>query len=133
MNGPEHLRTWFLRLNGYLTTTNFYAHHKRETLGEIDVTAVRCRHSQELPFEDSKALKIPSAKIDVVLAEAKRGDVSALSNSWNSSEKPALEYVVRRVGVVPSKKVDEVCASLRESRHTILDDLSFRAVCCAVL
>jgi hypothetical protein len=99
----------------------------------MDVTAVRCRHSQELPFEDSKALKIPSAKVDVVLAEAKRGDVSALSNSWNSSEKPALEYVVRRVGVVPSKKVDEVCASLCESRHIILDDLSFRAVCCAVL
>jgi hypothetical protein len=73
MNGPEHLRTWFLRLNGYLTTTNFYAHHRRETLGEVDVTAVRFRHSQELHFEDSKALKIPSAKIDVVLAEAKRG------------------------------------------------------------
>jgi hypothetical protein len=131
MNGPEHLCTWFLRLNGYLTTTNFYAHDKRETLGEIDVTAVRFPHSQELHFEDSKVLKVPDAKIDVVLAEAKRGDVSALSNSWNSSEKPALECVVRRVGVVPPKKVDEVCASLRGSRHITLDDLSFRVVCCA--
>jgi len=37
MNGPEHLCAWFLRLNGYLTTTNFYAHARHKTLGEIDV------------------------------------------------------------------------------------------------
>jgi len=58
MNGPEHLCTWFLRLNGYLTTTNFYAHDKHETLGEIDVIAVRFPHSQELHFDDFKTLEL---------------------------------------------------------------------------
>ncbi len=131
MNGPEHLCTWFLRLNGYLTTTNFYAHNKRETLGEIDVIGVRFPYSQELSFDDSEVLKIPDGKLDAVLAEAKRGHIDSLDNSWISPEKQALEYIVQRVGIVHSEKVDEVCAALRKNRQITVDDFSFRVVCCA--
>ncbi len=131
MNGPEHLCTWFLRLNGYLTTTNFYAHDSHETLGEIDVIGVRFPHSRELEFKDSDALKIPEGKIDLVLAEAKRGHIDSLDNSWISPEKQALEYIVQRVGMVHSEKVDEVCAALRKNRQMTVHDRSFRVICCA--
>jgi hypothetical protein len=132
MNGPEQLCTWYLRLNGYLTITNFYAHDRHETLGEVDVIGVRFPHSQELHFKDSEALKIPDGKIDVVLAEAKRGNIDSLNNSWNSSESLALEYFVRRVGIVSSEKVDDACTGLRGSvsRNITLSDFSLRIVYC---
>jgi hypothetical protein len=83
---------------------------------------VRFPHSQEFHFEDSKELKIPDAMIDVVLAEAKRGHIDSLDNSWISPEKQALEYIVQRAGIVHSEKVYELCAALRKNPQITVDD-----------
>ena len=130
MNGPEHLCTWFLRLNGYLTTTNFYAHDRHQTLGEVDVIGVRFLHSRELHFEDSKALKIPPGKTDMVFVETEKGDIDAHNNPWKSRTREALEYTLQRVGIVPHEQLDDACKSVQESGNHIRDTYSLRAICC---
>ncbi len=131
MNGPEQLCTWYLRLNGYLTTTNFYAHDRHETLGEIDVIGVRFPDSQELDFEDDVALlKIPPGKTDIVLVEAEKGDISEQNNPWKSRTKEALEYAIRRIGILPPAELDEGCTSVSEAHQFTRDGFSLRGVCC---
>ncbi len=127
MNGPEQLSAWYLRLNGYLITTNFYAHARHKTLGEIDVTGVRFPYSQELNFEDDLRVL---GKTDVVLVESEKGDIDAENNPWKSRTKEALEYALRRVGIVPRERLDEACKSVCESGNYTRDDYSLRAICC---
>lgn len=134
MNGPEHLCAWYLRLNGYLTTANFYLHDRHETLGEVDVIGVRFPHSNELHFEDDNhALRIPPRQIDVVLAEAKRGKISSLGNSLTTGQNEALEYVLMRVGGLEQGRVKDVSAKLYESGpHSLTEDgFNIRVVCFA--
>ncbi len=131
MNGPEQLCTWYLRLNGYLTITNFHEHDRHRTIGEIDVIGVRFPHSRELDFEDDIAyLQIMPGKIDVVLAEAEKGDINEQNNPWKLRTKGALEYAIRRIGIVSPEEFEKACTSLYEARQFTRDGLSLHAVCC---
>src|SRR5208282_5531027 len=130
MNGPEQLCTWYLRLNGYLTISNFYAHDRKATLGEIDVIGVRFPNSQELHFKDSSALMIPVGKTDVVLVESEKGNIGADENPWKSRTKEALEYAIRRVGIVPPEDLDKACEAIKNTGHFSGKDFCVRALCC---
>lgn len=129
MNGHEWLALWYLRLNGYFTTPNFIAHGRLGPLTEVDVLGVRFPHSAE--FEDDPALGIPKDCVDIVFAEAKGKTIEALNGPWGSPEKGALDYVLRRVGVVPAEQVKEVAASLYEKRSAEIDGYRIRIVCLA--
>jgi hypothetical protein len=58
VNGAERLCLGYLRLNGYLLTNNFCAHHRHETLGARDVIGARFANSFEPPFQDDEKLAI---------------------------------------------------------------------------
>src|SRR5882672_531543 len=103
MNGPEWLSLWYLRLNGYFTLPNFIAHGRSGPLTEVDVLGARFPHSTEL--KDDPVLKIPQAGVDIVFAEAKRKTIEKLNGPWSSPDKGALDYVLRRIGVVPTDEV----------------------------
>ncbi len=131
MNGPEQLCTWYLRLNGYLTITNFHEHDRYKTIGEIDVIGVRFPHSHELDLKDDVALlKIPPGKIDVVLVEAEKGDINEQQNPWKFRTKEALEYAIRRIGILPCEELQKACTMLHENRCFTRGEVSLRAVCC---
>ena len=129
MNGHEWLALWYLRLNGYLTTPNFIAHGRHGPLTEVDVLGVRFPHSAE--FEDDPQLNIPKDLIDIVLAEAKGKTIEALNGPWGAPEKGALDYVLRRVGVVPAEQVKGLAADLYARRSAAMDGYRVRIVCFA--
>jgi len=96
---------WYLRLNGYFTMPNFYAHGRQGPLTEVDGLGARFPHSSE--FEDDPGLNIPQGGIDIVFAEAKGKQIEVLNGPWGSPEKGALDYVLKRVGVVRAEQVKE--------------------------
>jgi len=110
MNGPEWLCLWYLRLNGYFTLPDFYAHRRRGPLTEVDVLGVRFPYSEE--FKDDPALNIQEQGIDIVFAEVKRGHIPELNGPWGSPDEGALDYVLKRIGIVPAKEVAELAAKL---------------------
>src|SRR5690349_8747935 len=129
MNGHEWLRLWYLRLNGYFTLPNFMAHRRGGALTEVDVLGVRFPHSQE--FEDDPNLKIPRDRADVVFAEAKGRKIENLNGPWGSPEGGALEYVLRRVGIVPVAAVEELAKDLYTKRTAEIGEYRIRIVCFA--
>jgi hypothetical protein len=129
MNGHEWLTLWYLRLNGYFTTPNFIAHGRPGPLTEVDVLGVRFPHSAE--FKDDPALGIPKDCIDIVFAEAKGKKIETLNGPWGSPEKGALDYVLKRVGVVPAEHVQALAADLYAKRNAEIDGYRVRIVCFA--
>src|SRR2546426_9365751 len=49
-----------------------------------------------------------------VLVESEKGDIDAENNPWKSRTKEALEYALRRVGIVPRERLDKD----RSEEHT---------------
>ena len=130
MNSSEWLCLWYLRLNGYFTLPNFIAHGRRDPLTEVDVLGIRLPHSTE--FEDDiKTLNIPPDRIDIVFAEAKRKEITDLNGPWGTPEKGALDYVLKRVGVVPAKDVATLATDLYAKRSSTTDSCDLRIVCFA--
>ncbi len=129
MNGHEWLALWYLRLNGYFTMPTFYAHGRRGTLTDVDVLGVRLAHSAE--FKDDPRLNIPQGCTDIVFAEAKGKRIDVLNGPWGSPDKGALDYVLKRVGVVPAEQVKELTATLYTKRNAEIDGYRIRIVCFA--
>lgn len=94
---------------------------------EVDVLAVRFPHSHE--FDDDKLLKIPEDSIDVVFAEAKAKHIESLNGPWSSPEKGALDYVLRRVGVIPEERVVDLAHKLYSRRRAIAEGVRLRVAC----
>lgn len=107
----------------------FYAHGRRGPLTEVDVLGVRFPHSTE--FKDDSALQFPNDRIDIVLAEAKGKRIDVLNGPWGSPEKGALDYVLKRVGVVPAEQVKELTATLYTKRSAEIGGYRIRIVCFA--
>lgn len=131
MTGSERLCAWYLRLNGYLTTANFYLHDRHETLGEVDVIGVRFPHSRELDFIDDPVLDIQLDKTDVVLATTKRGMIGGSLDKFLTAEpRETVEYVLLRIGAFEERKVKDVSAKLYEpgSRSLVQDGFRVRVL-----
>lgn len=127
MNSAEWMSLWYLRLNGYFTIPNFWEHGRRGPLTEIDVVGVRFPHSYEHPFQDDPQLQIPRGVIDFVLVEAKKsGQIEKLNDTWGKPE--MLEYVLRRVGVVSDKEVNELARNLCTKTKVTGKDFTIRVL-----
>jgi hypothetical protein len=97
---------------------NFIVHGRPAARTDVDVLAVRLEYSQEACFQDDKGeLKTPDRGTDVVLAEAKGGCTEKLNGPWANREGRALDYVLRRVGVVPPDQVERVASDLYRKRN----------------
>lgn len=116
MNGGEWLCLWYLRLNGYFTIPNFIIHGRPGGLTDVDVLAVRLPYSSESRFRDDGELGIPRDGIDIILAEAKSGEILSLNGPWSDRRKGTLNYVPQRVGIVPPNRVGELANELYAKR-----------------
>jgi hypothetical protein len=106
---------------------NFIVHGRPGARTDVDVLAVRLEHSQEAGFQDDKGqLRTPDRGTDVVLAEAKEGCVDRLNGPWANREGRALDYVLKRVGVVPPDQVERVASELYSKRNATGDGFTVR-------
>lgn len=129
MDGFDLLAMWYLRLNGYFVMPNFIAHGQPGPRTDVDVLAVRFPHSRE--YEDDMCpLKIPTARIDVIFAEATKGRCK-LNGPWKAAgEGDALGYVLRRVGVFESDDdIQDAAAHLYAHGNCDNRICSVRVVC----
>jgi hypothetical protein len=112
MNTYEQIALWYLRLNGYFTMPNFIAHGDGGPRTDVDVLGLRLPYSREYPDDTDRLQTVPH-KVDVVLAEAKKGRCK-LNGPWKPrGNRHALEYVLRRVGAFESdSSVSEVATEL---------------------
>ncbi len=126
MNSQEWTCLWYLRLNGYFTIPNFVAHGRPGALTDVDVLAVRLPYSSESRFIDDPALEIPKEGIDIIFAEAKRGEIHALNGPWDDPRRGAINYVLQRVGIVPAEYVEKLAAELYAKRRAIENGFTIR-------
>jgi hypothetical protein len=117
MNAQELTCLWYLRLNGYFCMPNFIAHGRPSAKTDVDVLAVRLEHSCEATFaDDRERLAIPDRGVDVIFAEAKNGPIQKLNGPWARPEEKALDYVLKRVGIVPVGEVEAVAKEVYDKR-----------------
>jgi hypothetical protein len=126
MNAAEWLCLWYLRLNGYFTTPTFIVHGRQGARTDVDVLAVRFPHSSECRWDDDDELRIPKDRIDVIFAEAKTGQFESLNGPWSDPGKGVLNYVLRRVGIVPTDRIEELAARLYKDRRASEDAFTIR-------
>jgi len=116
---PETLAYWYLRLNGFLTITNFVVHPddwRGRQRTDVDVMAARFPHRSELlvnPMEDDPALIASRGRILIYVAEVKTGTCN-LNGPWTEPDKKNMQRVVRSVGAFPLEERDKVAVALYE-------------------
>jgi len=111
----ERLAYWFLRLNGFLTTTNFVVHrdegHGQHT--DVDVLAIRFPHRSEnqiRPMQDHPSL-VDETRIQLVLAEAKLADCG-FNLSWLEPDRGNMRRILAAVGAFSGERLEQVCEGI---------------------
>jgi hypothetical protein len=115
----EKTAYWFLRLNGFLTVTNFVVHPDRGHQQRTDVDILGCRfpYRQELqddPMIDYELFTRFENKIVIVLAEVKSG-LCKLNGPWTKPGKRNMQRVLQAIGCVQLDDIEKVATHLYES------------------
>lgn len=115
----EALAYWYLRLNGFLTTTNFIVHPdqggNQET--DADVLGVRFPYRAEnltRPMKDHKTILGEPGKAHIVIAEVKSGRC-ALNGPWTNPHRKNMVRVLRAIGMFQTKEADEAARLIYET------------------
>jgi hypothetical protein len=122
MSKAEELATWYLRLNGFLTISNFILHPScgGSQRTDADVIGVRFpfRREFEGDHDDVARLGCSSTKPTLLIAEVKTTDLS-LNEAWQNPDKGNINKVLTDLGLFKSKRSIDVAAKrLYESgRH----------------
>lgn len=100
------LALWYLRLNGFLSVSNFVLHPKRRGSQETDadIVAVRFPYKAEFdndPADDHRFTK-RAGKPYFIVAESTTG-VCKLNEPWTKAD--AFCYVLRAFGPIPTDRV----------------------------
>jgi hypothetical protein len=127
-NRFELLATWYLRFNGYFTTTNFTVHpnfRKQPGGTDADVLAVRFPHSEEFQrrfvFERDHQL-VHQDRIDFLICEVKAGRC-ALNDSWRNPDRQCVEYAMRWMGFEENMdRVNQAAAEVYRTGCCVLAD-----------
>lgn len=117
----EHLAYWFLRLNGFLTTSNFIVHPDRGENQEtdVDVFGVRFPHRAEnmqRPMKDHPHFTLFCDKPLIVIAEVKRR-CCALNEPWTDPARQNMLRVLRAIGAFPSAESEVAAEALHDHGH----------------
>lgn len=115
----EDLGYWYLRLNGFLTITNFIVHpdtgSNQET--EVDVLGLRFPYRAEnllQPMLDDELLTQGQDRPLIVVAEIKAG-VCDLNGPWKDRERNNMLRVLRAIGAFPPLEDEGVAAALYDA------------------
>jgi hypothetical protein len=121
-NRFELLVSWYLRFNGYFTTTDFSIHpnFKKQAGGtDVDVLAVRFPHSREyqrrFDFERDERI-VGNRKVDFVICEVKSGVCDINPNSWRDPARGNVQYAICWMGFEAD---DNLIEAIAETVHKI--------------
>lgn len=130
----EKLAYWYLRLNGFLTTTNFIVHPDtgREQRTDVDILGCRFPHRSEFlqnPMIDDELFTNNNGKTFIVIAESKRS-ICNLNGPWTDPERENMHRVIHAIGAFPNFEIVIVANRLYESgryenENTIISLLCF--------
>lgn len=115
----EKLAYWYLRLNGFLTITNFVVHPDSGRFQRTDVDILGCRFPYrhellEKSMIDDASVILSKDKITIVIAEVKRR-VCNLNGPWTRPEMQNMHRVLHAVGAFPDQEVSVVAKGLYEN------------------
>lgn len=132
--GSEQLAYWYLRLNGFLTITNFVVHPDtgRDQRTDVDVLGVRFPYRAEnliSPMEDEDRFTGIRKKNFVVIAEVKRGRCS-LNGPWTNPDEQNMLRVLCAIGIFPKNEALLAAQSIYkegcyQSRHYYVSLMCF--------
>jgi|WetSurMetagenome_2_1015567.scaffolds.fasta_scaffold142204_1 hypothetical protein len=105
MSSAEDLATWYLRLNGFLTISNFNLHPSRRgsQRTDADVVGVRFPFRREFSEDDFDDVKLGCdlSKPTLAITEVKTKDLD-LNEAWQSSDKANINKVLADLGLFKS-------------------------------
>lgn len=112
----EKLAYWYLRLNGFLTITNFVVHpdYGRSQRTDVDILGCRFPYRKELlqnSMLDDEFIILSNDKITIVIAEVKRR-VCNLNGPWTRPEMQNMNRVLHAVGAFPEQEISVVANGL---------------------
>lgn len=112
----EQVASWYFRLNGYLTTTNFVLHPDMGTVQrtDVDIVCVRFPWRRETAGKeliDEKWVRSLGQTLSVVIAEVKEGQCK-LNGPTRDPERENLQRVLRALGTFQDQDVDAVAKAL---------------------
>lgn len=112
----EKLAYWYLRLNGFLTITNFVVHPDfgRSQKTDVDILGCRFPYRKELlenSMQDDESIILSNDKITIVIAEVKRR-VCNLNGPWTRPEMHNMHRVLHAVGAFPDQEISAVASGL---------------------
>lgn len=112
----EALVYWYLRLNGFLTITNFVVHpdHGRNQETDADILGVRFPYRAEnlsRPMKDHEVITGEPGKIHVVIGEVKTG-LCDLNGPWTKPERRNMPRVLRAIGNLQSREAEAAAKDL---------------------
>jgi hypothetical protein len=113
---PERLAYWYLRLNGFLTLTNFIVHpdQGRNQETDVDVMGVRFPYRAEnlaRPMVDDAIFRSAESRILFRIAEVKAGRCS-LNGPWTNAERRNMLRVLSSIGAFERAEAQRVADAL---------------------
>jgi len=114
----ERLAFWFLRLNGFLTTTNFIV-HRDDGAGQhtdVDVLALRFPHrieNQIRPLQDYPVL-VDATRVQLVLAEAKMAGCG-FNRAWMDPQFGNMRRILAAVGLFEGERLEQASQGLYDA------------------
>jgi len=129
----EHLATWYFRLNGFFTITNFVLHPARRgpQRTDADIVGGRFPYRSEFPDPpggDEREFTRITNKPYLVIAEVKRG-LCQLNGPWTDSAKENIHAVLRDLGPFPQERVEEAARALYRQGIFDCDELYCSLFC----
>jgi hypothetical protein len=112
----EDLATWYFRLNGFFTITNFVVHPSRRGSQRTDADIVGVRFPYRSEFPDGPGGDEPDfTRIEnrpyLVIAEVKRG-LCRLNGPWTDAARQNIHAVLRNLGPFPQERIEEAALAL---------------------
>lgn len=115
---PEALVYWYLRLNGFLTITNFIVHpdNGRNQETDADILGVRFPYRAEnlnRPMKDHEPVIGEPDKVHLVIGEVKTG-LCNLNGPWTKPERRNMLRVLKAIGILQSCESEAAAKNLYE-------------------
>jgi hypothetical protein len=127
----EQLGYWYLRLNGFLTITNFIVHPEqgRNQETDVDILGVRFPYRSELKtMQDDEPFTRVRSRSFIALVEVK-SKMCGLNGPWTNPDRQNMHKVLRAIGSFPMAE-NEIAATALYERGVYQSQLYHVALVC---